>query len=167
MKDRTNEISECSLDDKSSEVATSIAGYVAKKLKKRSKCSQCQTNLSVRDADVSEDSYLSLLSRGGLFVPSKRLSDFVCHSFAILDLLEKDLFSMSGAQKQVRDVASYVKKSLVRHQTSRAICIMIGEYISLPRLLSTFISITNEKGPKILLERIRSLPLKSRNGGKR
>ena len=110
LENRRNEIVDCNLNDSSSEVATTIAGYVAKKLKKRSKCAQCQICLSAHDADVNNDSYLTLLSRGGLFVPSKVLSEYVCHCFAIIDHLEKEILSMSGEANRVRDVALYVLK---------------------------------------------------------
>ena len=51
------------------------------------------------DADVKNDSYI-LLSRGKLFVPSKALSEFVCHCFAIIDLFELKILSMSGKAKK-------------------------------------------------------------------
>ena len=46
--------------------------------------------LKSHEVDFDNDSYLKILLRGGLITPSKRLADFVCDSFAILDLLEKD-----------------------------------------------------------------------------
>ena len=113
LERRRNEILEAELTDKSSEVATTIAGYVARKLlkPKRCKCSECKIVLSTHDADVENDSYLSLLSRGKLFVPSKALSEFVCHCFAIIDLLEAEILSMSGKEKYVRDTAFYILKN--------------------------------------------------------
>ena len=33
---------------------------------------------------VAKDAYLNIIFRGGLFVPSKSLADFVCSNFAIL-----------------------------------------------------------------------------------
>ena len=92
---QSNEIIESVLDSQSAEVATTISGYVAKKLIKRSKCDDCKYKLKVNDNDLNSDSYLNLLSRGGLFVPSKSLSEFVCNAFAILDFIEKDISCLS------------------------------------------------------------------------
>ena len=77
LRDRIEEISESVLDDDSSEVATTISGYIAKKFLKRSKCKDCETKLTVHDQDLQNDQYLTLLSRGGLFVPPKELAEFV------------------------------------------------------------------------------------------
>ena len=82
---RSEEIIESVLDNHSTEVAITISGYVARKLTKRSKFEECKTSLIACDNDIENDSYLSLLSRGGLFVPSKSLAEFVCTSLAILD----------------------------------------------------------------------------------
>ena len=49
LRDRTEEISETVLDDDSSEVATTISGYIAKMLLKRSKCKDCENKLTVHD----------------------------------------------------------------------------------------------------------------------
>ena len=49
LRDRTEEISETVLDDGSSEVATTISGYIAKMLLKRSKCKDCENKLTVHD----------------------------------------------------------------------------------------------------------------------
>ena len=93
------------LDIHSAEVATTISGYIAKKLTKLSKCKECKASLMVHDNDLGDDSYLSLLLRGGLFVPSKILAEFVCSSFAILDYIEKDILSTTIP---VRKSATYV-----------------------------------------------------------
>ena len=85
---KTQEIAECVLDDNSMEVATTIAGYVAKKLIKRSKCDNCISLLKAGDTEISNDLYFNTLSRDGLFVPSKKLAEFVCSAFAILDFIE-------------------------------------------------------------------------------
>ena len=84
-------IMEAILDDDAREVATTISGYVAKKLIKRSSCNLCKQTLASQEVDLENDSYLKLLSRGGLFVPARQLADFVCASFAILDFLEKEI----------------------------------------------------------------------------
>ena len=77
LRDRIEEISESVLDDDSSEVATTISGYIAKKLLKRSKCKDREKKLTVHNQDLQNDQYLTLLSRGGLFVPPKELAEFV------------------------------------------------------------------------------------------
>ena len=90
---RWNEIAEATLDDHTREVATTVSGYVARKLTKRSKCEECKMLLKSHEVDLDNDSYLKILSRRELVTPSKRLDDFVCDSFDILDLLEKDLLA--------------------------------------------------------------------------
>ena len=92
---RSDEIMDTSLDHNSEEVAITIAGYVAKKLSKRSKCENCKSYLKAGDHDLENNSYLSLLSRGGLFVPSKQLAEFVCSVFAILDFIENEISTLS------------------------------------------------------------------------
>ena len=104
--DRIEEISESVLDDDSSEVATTISGYIAKKLLKRSKCKDCEKKLTVHDQEMQNDQYLTLLSRGGLFVPPKELAEFVCSCFAILGFVEGDILSTG----QVTRSAMYVLK---------------------------------------------------------
>ena len=88
LRDRIEEISESILDDDSSEVATTISGYIAKKLLKRSKCKDCEKKLTVHDQDFQNDQYLTIVSRGGLFVPPKELAELVCSCFVILDVVE-------------------------------------------------------------------------------
>ena len=104
--DRIEEISESVLDDDSSEVATTISGYIAKKFLKRFKCKDCEKKLTVHDQDLQNDQYLTLLSRGGLFVPPKELAEFVWSCFAILDFVEGDILSID----QVTRSAMYVLK---------------------------------------------------------
>ena len=82
-RDQIEEISESVLDDHSSEVATTISGYIAKKLLKRSKCKDYEMKLTVHDQYLQNDLYLTLLSRGGLFLPKKELAEFVISCFAI------------------------------------------------------------------------------------
>ena len=55
------EIMECSLDVDSREVATSIAGYIAKKLFERRKCDRCKLMLT-DEKGVANDQFLKLLS---------------------------------------------------------------------------------------------------------
>ena len=65
------EIAESTLDSSSEEVSTTIAGYIAKKLAKRSNCDSCKSLLIASSMDLAENHYLNLLSRGGLIVPSQ------------------------------------------------------------------------------------------------
>ena len=69
-------------------MATTIAGYIGKKLAKRSKCEDCKSNLVSSNAQNFENPYFHDLSRGGLTIPSPWLADFVVHSFAILDAVD-------------------------------------------------------------------------------
>ena len=91
LDERADKIMEVALDDNVREVATTILGYVAKKLIKRSSCNLCKQTLASQEVDPENDSYLKLLSHGGLFVPSRQLIDFVCGCFAILDFFEKEI----------------------------------------------------------------------------
>ena len=99
-------ISESVLDDDSSEVATTISGYIAKKFLKRFKCKDCEKKLTVHDQDLQNDQYLTLLSRGGLIVPAKELAEFVSSCLVILDFVEGDILSTG----QVARSAMYVLK---------------------------------------------------------
>ena len=58
------EIAESTLDSSSEEVSTTIAGYIAKKLAKRSNCDSCKSLLIASSMDLAENHYLNLLSRG-------------------------------------------------------------------------------------------------------
>lgn len=105
LQDKAEEIFESVLDDASSEVATTISGYIVKKLIKRSKCDQCKQKLTISSDDLQNDEYLRILSRGGLVVPPKELAEFVCSCFAILDFVEKDILSVDCA---VTESAMYI-----------------------------------------------------------
>ena len=85
LHSRATEIQESALDDDSREVSTLIAGYISKKLEKRSKCSICKSKFFAGENGVSNDKYLNSLSRGGLVTPSPNIADFVDSCFAILD----------------------------------------------------------------------------------
>ena len=101
----TNEISELTLSPETEEVATTIAGFIAKKLIKRSKCSNCKSMLATDASNINICQYLQILSRGGLTVPSLSLKDFTCGCFATLDNLSY-LITKQGAN--VKDVSSFV-----------------------------------------------------------
>ena len=80
------EIAESILDKSSEEVSTTIAGYIAKKLAKRSNCDSCKSLLIASSMDLAENHYLNhLFSRGGLIVPSAKLAEYTSHCFAIMD----------------------------------------------------------------------------------
>ena len=66
LNEQATEIMEACLDPDSEEVSTTIAGYVAKKLAKRSKCNLCKQLLTANEMDLKENHYLKLLSRGSL-----------------------------------------------------------------------------------------------------
>ena len=55
-------------------------GYVAKKLIKRSHCKNYKILLKAGDVDTANDAQLNVLSRDGLFAPSKLLADLLCYS---------------------------------------------------------------------------------------
>ena len=101
---KEDEIANSVLDNDSQEVSTTIAGYIARKLVKRTKCEPCKASLSVHDDELANDTYLSVLSRGGLFVPSKKIADFVSGCFAALDYISDDLVRMPIP---VRESATY------------------------------------------------------------
>ena len=94
------------MDDDSSEMATTISGYIAKKLLKRSKCKDREKKLTVHNQDLQNDQYLTLLSGGSLFVPPKGLAEFCAAAFVILDFVEGDILSIG----QVTRSAMYVLK---------------------------------------------------------
>ena len=59
------------LGDDARKVVTTISDYVAKKLIQRSSCDLCKQTFGSQEVDLENDSYLKLLSRSGLFVPSR------------------------------------------------------------------------------------------------
>ena len=93
----STEILESQLTDDSTEVAVTIAGYVAKKLSKKSKCPECSKRMIASNGDIEHSEYLKILSRGGLTSPTPALSDFVCHTFSILDTISPILLKHSSS----------------------------------------------------------------------
>ena len=77
------------LTDNSVEVASTIAGYIAKKLSKRPKCKDCKAALISPPGTNFDNKYFEVLSRGNLTVPSPAVADFVGNGFAILDSADK------------------------------------------------------------------------------
>ena len=85
-----------------------LPDYFAKKLIKRSSHDLCKQALASQ-VDLENNSYLKLLSGGGLFVPSRQLADFVCGCFTILDFLEKEIVLLGIP---VVKVATYTLKKM-------------------------------------------------------
>ena len=89
---------EAALTDDSNEVATTIAGYIAKKLIKRPSCIICKSCL------VSEKGIHNNLSLGGL--TSSSLAEFVSNRFAILDSADEKITAFDSVS--TRTAAEYV-----------------------------------------------------------
>ena len=79
-----NDFQEIDLEDDSKEVANYIAGYITKKLLKKSTCELCRKILSDDQVSVGIE-YTNLLSRG-LRLPTNSLATYVCRSCAKLEL---------------------------------------------------------------------------------
>ena len=106
----SSEILECQLSEDSMEVAVTIAGYIAKKLKKRFKCLSCGQKMVSTDQDVLNNEYLKILSRGGLICPSQSLSDFICHLFSILDIVSPILIKHCTYSLSIKSFAEQIFK---------------------------------------------------------
>ena len=86
------DLENCYLNDDSAEVASVVAGYVAKKMIKRTQCFECKSLLvstSENECNFQNFAYLLKLSRGGLIFPATDLSHYVCKSFAMLDVAQR------------------------------------------------------------------------------
>ena len=92
LHDQDCNVDTLELSTESKEVGFVIAGYVAKKLKKRLSCTICSSNLIGNSTDCP---YFLDLSRGNLTVPSASLTELVCQSFALLDLHDSCIRSQS------------------------------------------------------------------------
>ena len=91
------------LTDDSSEVAVVVAGYIAKKLKERSKCRECKLGLTC-NIQYGDQSYFNLLSRGGLTKPPQDLADLVIKAFAILDSIASIIMKFPDVVKQASEM---------------------------------------------------------------
>lgn len=87
VKMMENEIQEHILSKDSKEVAVFIAGYISKKLKKKIDCSNCLAMFIGNNNDTLSTEFLSLISRGGLMIPSQSLGEYVCKGFSVLDVV--------------------------------------------------------------------------------
>ena len=121
--ERADNIVEDVLDDDVRDVDTNILGYVAKNLIKQNSCDLCNQTLASEEVDLKNDSYLKLLSHGGVIVPSRQLADVVCDCFAILDFLEKKIVLL---EILVAKVATYTLKRYVFFNNFDAICTTTG-----------------------------------------
>ena len=102
-QEHIRDIQSCTLSHDSMEVSVVIAGYIAKKLKKRTNCEACKTALIASDCDLREVDYLSKLSRGSLITPSLSLSNYVTKSFAIMDVVEVAIKESVFAEREAAE----------------------------------------------------------------
>ena len=109
-----------SLSEDSREVGIYIAGYIAKKLKKR--FGDCSSGLLINGSEAGNPdfSYVQVLSRGSLKIPSTNLVNYVCTAFTILEFVN-DLLTKSGltvckaAEHVFFIVSSHSRHLLVPH----------------------------------------------------
>ena len=114
LVEHSNDISEATISNDSIEVATDIAGYIAKKLKERSKCDACQSAVVSKSIDdVENNNYLKIRSRGGLIAPSQELADFACNGFAALDYTSAAIRADAG---QARYLGQHVLSKFFHHE---------------------------------------------------
>ena len=97
---------EVALIDDSNEGATTIAGYIAKKLIKRSSCIICKSCLVSEKGIHFENRYFDNLSHCGLAIPSSSLAEFVSNGFAILDSADEKITAFDSVS--IRTAAEYV-----------------------------------------------------------
>ena len=81
-----------------------IAGYITKKLLKKSTCELCWKILSDDQVSVGIE-YTNLLSRGGLRLPTNSFATYVCRSFAKLDLAKERLLLQPNRVRKAAEVA--------------------------------------------------------------
>ena len=73
------------LSDDTREVGIYIPGYIAKKIKDRFEDGCIEYVVGEIKEDDADSTYLKIILRGGLTVPSYSLSNYVCEAFALLD----------------------------------------------------------------------------------
>ena len=101
-----NELQEYTLSKDSEDVAVMIAGYIARKIRKKIECDICKENIVATRHDQTQDNYIKLLSRGGLLTPSTKLANYVCRSFAILDMTGDMI--IKHVPNSVRDAGNHI-----------------------------------------------------------
>ena len=103
----SNEIQDSELDEKSTEISVYLAGFITKKLLKKSLCETC-IHLLKENLVEEGTGYLNMLNRGGLKIPSKPLSSHVNKGFAVIDVVKEQLCRhipdkiRSGAEQVLR-----------------------------------------------------------------
>ena len=73
MDKENKQIMECSLDNAGADVVTTLAGYIAKNLSKKSEAKFKGDN----ETNLLHNKYFKRLSRGGLTILSTSLADFL------------------------------------------------------------------------------------------
>ena len=105
----STKILECQLSEDSTEVAVTIAGYVAKKLKKDLDVKLVikkwflQTKMFLMNTLKYYPEYLKILC------PSQPLSDFICHLFSILDIISPIIIKHCSYSFSIKSFAEVFK----------------------------------------------------------
>lgn len=86
LEDISSELEDSYWDHSAKEVAVVIAGYIAKKMTKKTQCRAILTFNSERESAFENFDYFLRLSRGGLTLPAVDLTHYVSKSFAMLEL---------------------------------------------------------------------------------
>ena len=114
ISEKKSDVDELIFSKDSREVAVYVAGYVAKKCVDYLKnCDICKLIGDVND-ETEDNSYLIILNRGGLTLPSLGLSEYVINSIAALEYFEGDILS-SGLP--VREASGLVLTELFSEST--------------------------------------------------
>jgi len=97
-----NPSQEVTLNEQAEEASFHVAGYVARKLKKRCSCNLCKNFMVCHDTSVYEThAYSKDLSRGNLTIPSVTLAEFVSCCFALLDLYDVHITKFKSLKIQI------------------------------------------------------------------
>ena len=88
IAENDSHLQEAELTTDGEEVATTVAGYIGKKLTERSKCPECKICFVSPKGSTFDNVYFNHLSRGGLTIPSPALAEFVVNAFAIVEDLK-------------------------------------------------------------------------------
>ena len=101
LNEKGSKIMECSLDNGGAEVATTMAGYIAKKVAKKSKCKTCPEKLKGGNKTyLLYNEYWKRLSHSGLTVPSPSLAYFIYDCFAIPCFREMEIEKTNTTAKE-------------------------------------------------------------------
>ena len=121
----SNEILESELDKDSTEFCIYVAGFITKNKLKHSKCDTCLLLLKGNIMDIGIE-YIDLMSRGGLTISSKPLSNHVCKCFAMLDVA-KDQLCLHVPKKVRNATESALRLYMEIMKNSCVMSIMIGD----------------------------------------